>query len=102
MPIDTRAAADKLDNEYHFYARENGDGFSDHDYRGAYECREEGWRIGGAVFAHPIPADEDVAAFHEGLIEGECAWFPESDRRLIWVAAEFRIAELAKAEQVAA
>jgi len=95
MPTDTRAAADKLDNEYHFYARENGDGFSDHDYRGSYEYREEGYRLGEQ--AYDMPAED-----REDWVDVETYAFPECARRLIWAAAEFRIAELAKAERVAA
>ena len=105
MPTPTEVQAEiaaALDNAYHCYACENGDGFSDHDYRGAYDYREEGYRIGEAVFAHPVPAGEHVAAFREGRIEGECAAFPESAHRLIWKAAEFRMAELARAQKVAA
>lgn len=93
MPTDTHTAADNLDEAYAAYLRD-GDGSGD-CFVAAYDYREEGYRIGSAVYGQP--ADE-----HESLIEGECAGFPTDAIKLIWRAAEYRIAVLAKAERLAA
>lgn len=84
---DTRTAADKLDNAFQCYANENGDGFSAPDYRGAYDYREEGYRLGEEA---ADMASED----RDDWIEAQTYAFPESARYLIGCAADFRVIEL--------
>lgn len=83
----TRTAAEKLDGAFQDYANQNGDGFSAPDFRGAFDYREEGYRLGEEAFDM---AAEDRADW----IDGETYAFPESARYLIGCAADFRLAEI--------
>ena len=84
-------AAAKVDDAFQAYANENGDGFSAPNYRGAYDYREEGYRLGEE--AHDLPAED-----RDDFIEAQTYAFPESARYLIGCAADYRLAELVKAE----
>jgi hypothetical protein len=96
MPsAETAKAALKLDDAHQAYAHDNGDGFRDHDWRGAYDYREEGYRLGEEAFDRPAEDRNDH-------VEVGSYAFPESARYLIAVAADFRMAELADSERNAA
>lgn len=82
-----QAAADKLDAAYASYAHDQSDGFGSFDWQGAYDYREEGYRLGEE--AADMPA-EDRADW----IDGETYRFDESARYLIACAADFRVEEL--------
>lgn len=90
----TRTAADKLDNAFQCYANENGDGFSAPDYRGAYDYREEGYRLGEEARSEAAPEDRDA------YIDTEVLAWPESARYLIACAADYRLAELEAAPKL--
>lgn len=83
-----RKLADKLDNAFQTFAHDNGDGFSSHDWQGAYDYREEGYEL--AVEASLMP--EVMQAAH---IETEIEGFDESARYLIRCAVDYRLAEIA-------
>lgn len=91
MATTKRKAADRLDNAYDCYAKDMGDGFNQPAWMEAYEYREEGYCLGEE--AHDMPAED-----RDDWIEGETYAFPESARYLIGCAADFRLAELAKAD----
>lgn len=84
-----RSLADKLDNAFQCFASDNGDGFAARDWQGAYEYREEGYRLGEE--AYDMPA-EDRADW----IEAQTYAFDESARYLIGCAADYRLAEMVK------
>lgn len=90
-----RAKSDKLDDAFQSYANENGDGFSAPDFRGAYDYREEGYRLGEEA---ADMASED----RDDWIEAQTYAFPESARYLIACAADFRLAELENKAALAA
>lgn len=86
-----RTAAAKVDDAFQAYANEHGDGFADRDYRGAYDYREEGYRLGEE--AHDLPAED-----RDDFIDAQSYAFPEGAQYLVAVAADYRLAELVKAE----
>lgn len=87
-PTPRQAAAAKLDAAYASYAHDQSDGFGSFDWQGAYDYREEGYRLGEE--AADMPA-EDRAEW----IDGETHRFEASARYLIACAADFRVEELA-------
>lgn len=93
-----RRLADKLDNAFQCFARDNGDGFYDRDFQGAYEYREEGYALAEKAF--PLSGD-----LRDGFVEVSVEAFEERARYLVSCAVAFRLAELeaeAPAQRVAA
>lgn len=75
-----RAAADKLDDAFGAFFREN-------DYLSAYDYREEGYELAEHVLSLPVDDRADE-------IDNAVSTFPESARYLIACAAAYRLAEL--------
>ena len=88
---ETARKSAKLDDAFQTYANENGDGFSQPDFRGAYDYREEGYRLGEE--AHDLPAED-----RDDFIDAQTYAFPGSARYLVAVAADYRLAELVAAD----
>lgn len=84
---ETRKAADRLDNAYRVFADENGDGFGNLDWRGAYDYREDGYELGNRAYRLPVNERSD---FIENAVEA----FDDNARYLVSCAAAFRLAEL--------
>lgn len=95
MATATRQAAIRLDNAYDCYAKDHGDGFNQPAWMEAYDLREEGYDL--AEKAYTMPAD-----LRDAWVEAETDKHPESARYLVSCAVDFRLAELAAAERVAA
>lgn len=88
---DLSTAAAKVDDAFQAYANEHGDGFADRDYRGAYDYREEGYRLGEE--AHDLPEED-----RDDFIDAQSYAYPGSAQWLVACAANYRLAELVKAE----
>lgn len=86
---DRRALADRLDNALQSFAHDNGDGFHQRDWRGAYDVRDEGYEVAEEAFKLP----EDERSF---FIEKQVDEAPEGNGWLLLCAAEFRLAELSE------
>lgn len=82
-----RKASDAVDDAYRAYATANGDGFSDHNWRGAYEAREDGYAIAEEAFALPVEEREDHI---ENAVEG----LPTSEQEMVSASAYYRLIEL--------
>lgn len=93
--LTTRQAADKLDDAYQAFARDNGDGFSSPDWQGAYDHREDGYALAEQAFE--LHSDDRADFIEAGV---EC--FEESSRYLIARAADYRLAELIERQTVKA
>lgn len=82
-----RQLADRLDNAVQCFAHDNGDGFHDRDWRGAYEVRDEGYEIAEEAFK--LPASERSFFIEDGADQA-----PNDAGYLLLCAAEYRLAEL--------
>lgn len=89
-PAET-AKWDKLSDAMADYASQNGDGFGGYDYRGATDCQTEGYMIAAEAISFP---DDERADY----IDTEAQRYPESAQYLIAVSADYRLAELVKAD----
>lgn len=87
-----RAKWDKLSDALHSYANDQAEDFVGPDWHNANEYSAEGYAIGEEAFA--LPDDDNDREDH---VEAAIKSFPESARYLIAVAADYRMAELAKA-----